>query len=140
MVRKKFKLLGKSFNCESINYFCRILPNLLLSFGLIGTFLGITINLTNLSQTITQVDINDVRNLVEQLNKPLQGMGIAFITSLIAIFCSALLTVFNTIWNSNLAKVELLSLLEDYVDNIYLAQIKSPDPMGENPRSLKSRL
>lgn len=127
--QEKFKFWGKSFNCESINYFGRILPNLLLSFGLLGTFLGITINLTHLSQTITQVDINDVRSLVEQLNQPLQGMGIAFITSLIAIACSALLTVVNTIWNTNLAKSELLSLLEDYVDNIYLAQIKSPHPM-----------
>ena len=127
--QEKFKFVGKSFNCESINYFCRILPNLLISFGLLGTFLGITINLTNLSQTITQVDINDVRSLVEQLNKPLQGMGIAFITSLIAIACSAALIIVNTIWNANLAKLELLSLLEDYVDNIYLAQIKSPHPM-----------
>ena len=127
--QEKYKLAGKSFNCESIIDFCRILPNLLLSFGLLGTFLGITINLTNLSQTITQVDINDVRSLVEQLNKPLQGMGIAFITSLIAIACSAFLVVINTIWNAKLAKLELLSLLEDYVDNVYLTQIKSPHPM-----------
>lgn len=127
--QEKIKFLGKSFNCEAMIYFGRIIPNLLLSFGLLGTFLGITINLTSLSQTITQVDINDVRNLVEQLNQPLRGMGIAFITSLIAIACSALLTIVNTMWNANLAKVELLSLLEDYVDNIYLAPLKSPTSM-----------
>ena len=127
--QEKFKFWKKSFNCDSINYFGRILPNLLLSFGLLGTFLGITINLTSISQTIDQVDINDINSFVEQLKVPLQGMGIAFITSLIAIACSALLTVVNTIWNTNLAKSELISLLEDYVDNIYLAQIKSPHPM-----------
>ncbi|MGK7949714.1 MAG: methyl-accepting chemotaxis protein [Xenococcaceae cyanobacterium] len=127
--KEKIKFLFKSFSCEASIYFGRIIPNLLLSFGLLGTFLGITINLTNLSQTITQVDINNVRNLVEELNQPLQGMGIAFITSLIAIACSALLTILNLIWNANLAKVELLSLLEDYVDNIYLAPLKSPHPM-----------
>lgn len=127
--QEEIRFLGKSFSCEAVIYFGRIIPNLLLSFGLIGTFLGITINLTSLSQTITQVDINDVRNLVEQLNQPLRGMGIAFITSLIAIACSALLTIVNTIWNANLAKVELLGLLEDYVDNIYLAPLKSPNPM-----------
>ncbi|MGF1933920.1 MAG: hypothetical protein RM347_005905 [Nostoc sp. ChiQUE02] len=32
------------FTCEQIDYFCRILPNLLLAFGLLGTFLGITLN------------------------------------------------------------------------------------------------
>ena len=127
--KETIKFLGKNFSCEASIYFGRIIPNLLLSFGLLGTFLGITINLTNLSQTITQVDINNVRNLVEELNQPLQGMGIAFITSLIAIACSALLTILNLIWNANLAKVELLSLLEDYVDNIYLAPLKSPHPM-----------
>lgn len=127
--KEKIKFFGKSFSCEASIYFGRIIPNLLLSFGLLGTFLGITINLTNLSQTITQIDINNVRNLVEELNQPLQGMGIAFITSLIAIACSALLTILNLIWNANLAKVELLSLLEDYVDNIYLAPLKSPHPM-----------
>ena len=34
--QEKFKFLGKSLDCESVNYFCRILPNLLLSFGLLG--------------------------------------------------------------------------------------------------------
>ena len=36
----------KGFTCEQIDYLCRILPNLLLAFGLLGTFLGITINLS----------------------------------------------------------------------------------------------
>ncbi|MFM5983468.1 MAG: hypothetical protein ACKO9I_23510, partial [Sphaerospermopsis kisseleviana] len=40
----------KGFTCEQIDYLCRILPNLLLAFGLLGTFLGITINLSTLSQ------------------------------------------------------------------------------------------
>jgi hypothetical protein len=106
---EKFYFFGVYLGCEFIDSLCRILPNLLLSFGLLGTFLGITSNLSSLSQTITQIDINDVRNLVEELNKPLQGMGVAFTTSLIAIACSSLLTVFNLLWNTNLVKSSLLS-------------------------------
>ena len=121
---EKFNFLGLSLNCEFIDSFCRILPNLLLSFGLLGTFLGITFNLANLSQTITQIDINDVRNLVEELNQPLQGMGVAFTTSLVAIACSSFLTVLNLLWNTNLVKSTLLSNLEDYIDNIYLPKIQ----------------
>jgi biopolymer transport protein ExbB/TolQ len=30
---------GFTFTCEQIDYLCRILPNLLLAFGLLGTFL-----------------------------------------------------------------------------------------------------
>lgn len=129
--QEKFSFLGLHLNCEFIDSFGRILPNLLLSFGLLGTFLGITFNLANLSQTITQIDINDVRNLVEELNQPLQGMGVAFTTSLVAIACSSLLTVLNLLWNTSLAKTSLLSNLEDYIDNIYLPKIQPVSSLEE---------
>ncbi|MBS3028280.1 MAG: hypothetical protein HCA25_14650 [Dolichospermum sp. DET50] len=117
----------KGFTCEQIDYLCRILPNLLLAFGLLGTFLGITINLSTLSQTINQANANDVSNLVTELKKPLEGMSIAFTTSLTGLFFSALLTVFNFIFNAGLAKYCLISSLEDYLDNIYL-----PEVQGDN--------
>ena len=128
---ERFYFLGLSLNCDFIDSLTRILPNLLLSFGLLGTFIGITLNLANLSQTITQVDINDVRNLVEELNQPLQNMGVAFTTSLIAIACSSLLTVLNLLWNSNIVKASLLSSVEDYIDNIYLPKIQPVSSLEE---------
>ncbi len=128
--QERVKILGLSFSCEALEYFTRLLPNLLLSFGLLGTFLGITINLANLSQTLTQVDITDVRSLVAELDQPLQGMGIAFITSLIAVACSALLTVINLLWNTNITKSALLSFLEDYIDNIYLPGLQTAHPLN----------
>lgn len=125
---EQFGFLGFSLNCESIDNFSRILPNLLLSFGLLGTFLGITLNLSNLSQTISQADISDVRNLVAQLGTPLQGMGIAFVSSLIAIACSSLLTIINLIWNTKLAKINYLNNVEDYIDNVVLPRLQPIDP------------
>jgi len=106
-------------SCEQIDYFCRLLPNLLLAFGLLGTFLGITINLGSLSKTIAQTNATDVNSLVAQLQVPLEGMGIAFTTSLTGLFFSAFLTVFNLVYNTSLAKFRLISSLEDYLDNIY---------------------
>ncbi|MGF1588016.1 MAG: methyl-accepting chemotaxis protein [Pleurocapsa sp.] len=129
--QEKLYFLGLSLGCEFVDHLGRVLPNLLLSFGLLGTFLGITFNLASLSQTITQVDINDVRNLVEELNSPLQGMGVAFTTSLIAIACSSLLTVLNLLWNTNIVKASLLSSLEDYIDNIYLPKIQPVSSLEE---------
>ena len=114
----------KGFTCEQIDYLCRILPNLLLAFGLLGTFLGITINLSTLSQAINQTNASDVSNLVAELKKPLEGMSIAFTTSLTGLLFSALLTVVNFIFNSGLAKYRLLSSLEDYLDNIYFPQVQ----------------
>lgn len=126
--REYFRIIGVSFRCEQIDYVTKVLPNLLLSFGLLGTFLGITINLSNISQTIGRADVTNVGSLVGALEGPLQGMGIAFITSLIAVFCSAFLTVVNLSWNTSLAKTELLNSLEDYVDNTYLPQLPAENP------------
>ena len=126
--REYFKIIGIAFRCEQIDYVTKVLPNLLLSFGLLGTFLGITINLSNISQTIGRADVTNVGSLVGALEGPLQGMGIAFITSLIAVFCSAFLTVVNLSWNTSLAKTEVLNSLEDYVDNTYLPQLPAENP------------
>ncbi|ROH98510.1 methyl-accepting chemotaxis protein [Microcystis aeruginosa FACHB-524] len=114
---EKFTFMSKSLRCEKWDYFVRVLPNLLLAFGLLGTFFGITLNLTGIS---TLIDINnvDVQSLGEKLKTPLESMGIAFITSLIGLACSSLLTVINLIFNTNLAKANLISSLEDYLDNI----------------------
>jgi tetrahydromethanopterin S-methyltransferase subunit G len=114
----------KGFTCEQIDYLCRILPNLLLAFGLLGTFLGITINLSTLSQTINQTNPSDINNLVSELQKPLEGMSIAFTTSLTGLFFSALVTVANFIFNSGLAKYRLISSLEDYLDNVYFPEVQ----------------
>lgn len=117
--QERFRILGIPLRCEPMEYLTRNLPNLLLSFGLFGTFLGITINLANLSQTLTQADLTDAGSLIQELEQPLQGMGIAFVTSLVAVFCSALLTVINFLWNTSVAKSSLLNSLEDYLDNVY---------------------
>ena len=111
------------FTYEELDYLCRILPNLLLVFGLFGTFLGITINLTSLSTIINQTNASDINSIVTELEKPVQGMSIAFTTSLIALIFSAMLTVFNSIKNTSIAKYRLLSSLEDYLDNVYQPEI-----------------
>ncbi len=99
----------------------RVLPNLLIAFGLIGTFLGITSNLTNISNTITVFNNSnpDIGGLVEGLQKPLQDMGTAFSASLFGLLFGSMLTIANTIWNTSIAKYQLISGLEDYLDNIY---------------------
>ncbi|WP_155707026.1 hypothetical protein [Gloeocapsopsis dulcis] len=114
------------FSYDQIEYFCRVLPNLLLAFGLLGTFLGITLNLNQLSQTITnvaQLD-NNIDSLLNNLQQPLQAMSIAFATSLAGIFFSALITAFNLIKNTSVAKYKLIVSIEDYLDNIYQPEIQ----------------
>ena len=124
--QEELNFLGISLRCEQWDYFCRTLPNLLLAFGLLGTFIGISFNLYNLSQTISQSGTNadDLNYLVSQLQVPLQNMGIAFFSSLIAIFCSSVLIAINLRCNTNFAKSLLISSLEDYLDNIYKIDVQ----------------
>ncbi|MBD2778739.1 hypothetical protein [Iningainema tapete] len=124
------------FSCEEIDYFCRLLPNLLLAFGLLGTFLGITLNLSALSQTINQTPAS---NLVAQLEKPLQGMSIAFTTSLAGLFFSALLTAVNLLRNTSIVKYRLISSLEDYLDNVYQPQIQGDTRLDKIVNKMVSR-
>jgi methyl-accepting chemotaxis protein len=116
--QEKFSCFGQKLRCEQWDYFCRLLPNLLLAFGLGGTFLGITINLYNLSQTISLGGL-ELTTLVEKLKVPLQSMGIAFITSLIGLVCSSLLLIINLRYNTNIVKYQIVTFLEDYLDNVF---------------------
>ena len=125
--QERLNFCNISLRCEQWDYFCQTLPNLLLAFGLLGTFIGISSNLYNLSQTInfnpngTDIGVSD---LIQQLQKPLQSMGIAFSTSLIAIACSSILIVVNLRFNTNFAKSLLISSLEDYLDNIFKIHVQ----------------
>ncbi|MEH1786337.1 MAG: hypothetical protein V7L23_12320, partial [Nostoc sp.] len=127
------------FTCEQIDYFCRILPNLLLAFGLLGTFFGITLNLAALSQTINQTNTSNVSNLVAELKKPLEGMSIAFTTSLTGLFFSTFLTIFNWFKNTSFAKYRLICTLEDYLDNIYHSQIQGDTRLAKIVKEMVSQ-
>ena len=113
--------LGLKIQFDRAEAITKVLPNLLIAFGLIGTFFGITNNLNNISTTITSFsqNSNDLLGLVQGLKQPLQDMGVAFSTSLFGIFFGSILTIANTLWNTSLAKYNLLAGLEDYLDNIY---------------------
>ena len=110
------------WSCDQIDYFCRILPNLLLIFGLLGTFFGITINLLSLSTSVGNGFAID--NIVAELRVALQGMSIAFLSSLFALLFSGLLTIINAVINTGFARYQLLTSLEDYLDNIYLPSLE----------------
>lgn len=114
--KDKFSILGIKLKCDQWDYFCRSLPNLLISFGLLGTFFGITDNLTEVSEIINQ-NGGDSNFVISNLKTPLQSMGVAFGSSLFAIFFSAILTIINYIFNTEIAKYNLINLLENYLDN-----------------------
>jgi hypothetical protein len=111
---------------DQADNFTRVLPNLLIAFGLIGTFWGITNNLNNISEAVTTLNQGnaDIVELVQKLKHPLQDMGIAFSSSFFGILLGSILTISNAIWNTSIAKRQLTASLEDYLDNIYKINVE----------------
>jgi uncharacterized protein YbjQ (UPF0145 family) len=115
---EKISCLGKQFDCDWAESITRTLPNLLIAFGLIGTFIGITKNLTSISTILENPNENDIIKL-GRLKQPLEAMGIAFSTSLVGLTFGSFMTIANTYWNTSIAKNQLFASLEDYLDNSY---------------------
>lgn len=144
--KEEFPFWIFSLRCVKWDYFGNILPNLLLAFGLLGTFLGITLNLTEIG-SLVQGESLDSGHLIENLKVPLQSMGIAFFTSLIALICSSILTVFNFFFNTNIARIDWIASLENYLDNTLHPEIIEGSPLdrmikqqGEFLESIKQAL
>ena len=70
--QEQFNFLGFPLRCNQWDYFSQVLPNLLVSFGLLGTFLGIVINLSSLIQTINKIFSyrrKTVKNILKQFKE-----------------------------------------------------------------------
>ncbi|MEG3436525.1 hypothetical protein V0288_05285 [Pannus brasiliensis CCIBt3594] len=126
--KEEFPFLRFSLRCVKWDYFGNILPNLLLAFGLLGTFLGITLNLTEIGSLVQRESL-DSGNLIENLKVPLQSMGIAFFTSLIALISSSILTVLNFFFDTNIARLDWITSLENYLDNTLQPEIIEISPL-----------
>jgi hypothetical protein len=120
-----------SISLDRIDSFTRSLPSLLLFFGLIMTFLGITDNLRHLSDVISKPDLGDINQLLKELQPSLDGMGKAFWGSLIALFFSAVLIIINLFINITTEKYKLISNFEDYLDNIYQTSLNGDSKLDK---------
>lgn len=118
---ERVRFLFFKIECDRAEGITRVLPNLLIAFGLIGTFWGITNNLNSISTAITVSSQNNDAMIgsLQGLKQPLQNMGTAFSASLFGILFGSILTIFNTLLNTSVAKYQLIAGLEDYLDNIY---------------------
>lgn len=97
------------------------LPNSLLAIGLLGTFLGITMNLFLISR-------NTAGELQLQTALPdiIGSMAIAFVSSLAALAGSVFLTKFHPTYDLDIEKEKLLISLEDYLDNDFFISQNQP--------------
>ncbi|XFA73122.1 hypothetical protein RYO59_001360 [Thermosynechococcaceae cyanobacterium Okahandja] len=123
---------------EQVEYLTRVTPNLLIAIGLLGTFLGITINVYSIMNNLATLDISGlqaagsnqavtvIQDLIEQFRDPLRGMAIAFVSSLASLSLGILLTSVNSVWNTTLVRRHFFTAVELYLDHELANENRNP--------------
>lgn len=93
-----------------LSQFVGLLGNLMITLGLIGTVLGMTITMNGLSGALGSLGV-DQHLLVEGLRSAMNGMGVAFYTTLIgSVLGGILLRVFSWITDASVNGLQDLML------------------------------
>ena len=108
--------LGFYLFCER---FLNNAVSLFVTLGLLGTFLGLSLSVSSLSELLgsTADWQNALNNMGSGLLSALSGMGVAFYTSLVGVACSILLTILRAIFNPENIRLELENEMELWLDH-----------------------
>ena len=93
--------------------------SLFVTLGLFGTFLGLSLSVSSLSELLgsTADWQNALNNMGSGLLSALSGMGVAFYTSLCGVACSIILTILRSIFNPESIRLELANEMELWLDH-----------------------
>lgn len=93
--------------------------SLFVTLGLLGTFLGLSLSVSSLSELLgsTADWQNALNNMGSGLLSALSGMGVAFYTSLFGVACSIILTILRSIFNPEAIRLELENEMELWLDH-----------------------
>jgi len=104
-------LIDVEFSAQHrVSQFVSLLGNLMITLGLIGTVLGMTITMNGLNGALGSLGTDDTL-LVEGLRSAMNGMGVAFYTTLIgSVLGGVLLRVFSWITDASINGLQDLIL------------------------------
>ena len=111
------KKLGALLLCER---FLNNAVSLFVTLGLFGTFLGLSMSVSSLTELISYSNTEEWLSVLDSvgggLMSALSGMGVAFYTSLAGAACSILLTILRTIFSPQAEREKLATRLELWLD------------------------
>ncbi len=132
IIEKSFNLrlrelaVGERFIKNSIS--------IIITLGLLGTFIGLTLTVGNISDVLKDAKVTDMfenpDSFIGGLISSVGGMAVAFLTSLFGIGCSILLNLLYTVFNAAEARETLMVHIEEYLDNT-VALVVSKDKETE---------
>ena len=95
--------------------------SLFVTLGLFGTFLGLSLSVSSLTELISYSNTSEWLSVLDSvgggLMSALSGMGVAFYTSLVGVACSILLTVLKSIFSPQSEREKLEARLELWLDH-----------------------
>lgn len=118
----------------------QLLPMTVIIFGILGTFIGLTISMFSMEEILTTLPsaTNDLsmNSIVSAISAPFQGMSLAFITSIAGISSSLLLNLFQTGFLSggtsvSYYKASILSEAESLLDHKVSIQLENGKPKDQ---------
>ena len=109
--------LGGSLLCER---FLNNAVSLFVTLGLFGTFLGLSLSVSSLTELLgsnTGEWLSVLDSVGGGLMSALGGMGVAFYTSLVGVACSILLTILRSIFSVQHTREKMETRLELWLDH-----------------------
>ena len=95
--------------------------SLFVTLGLFGTFLGLSLSVSSLTELIgysnTDPWLSVLDSVGEGLMSTLSGMGVAFYTSLVGVACSILLTLLRSVFSPQAQREKLETQVELWLDH-----------------------
>lgn len=115
---------GVNTKLSGMLLFERFLNNavsLFVTLGLFGTFLGLSLSVSSLTELISYSNTSEWLSVLDSvgggLMSALSGMGVAFYTSLVGVACSILLTLLRSIFSPAAQREKLEARLELWLDH-----------------------
>ena len=109
--------LGGMLLCER---FLNNAVSLFVTLGLFGTFLGLSLSVSSLTELISYSNTSEWLSVLDSvgggLMSALSGMGVAVYTSLVGVACSIVLTLLRSIFSPAAAREQLETCVELWLD------------------------
>ena len=95
--------------------------SLFVTLGLFGTFLGLSLSVSSLTELISYTNTSEWLSVLDSvgggLMSALSGMGVAFYTSLVGVACSIVLTLLRSVFSPAAEREKLEARLELWLDH-----------------------
>ncbi len=115
--------LGKELFSER---FMNHAVSLLVTIGLFGTFLGLSLSVSSLTELLRNSSSDEWLNVLDSVGSglfsALSGMGVAFYTSLAGVGCSIVFTLLKAIFNPQAQRESLETAAELWLDHVIAPQ------------------